>query len=73
MYKEQNGKCKLSGETLSLQSKSNYIISIDRLDSTKGYTIDNIQLVTKIVNLAKNDLTDKIFNRMICGLYETKI
>lgn len=72
MYKDQKGKCKLSGETLSLQAKSNYIISIDRIDSTKGYTIDNVQLVTKIVNQAKSDLDDKTFNRMICGLYETK-
>lgn len=72
MYKDQKGQCKLSGETLSLQGKSKYLVSIDRINSNKGYTIDNIQLVTKIVNQAKSNLDDNTFNRMIKGLYVTK-
>lgn len=32
------------------------IVSIDRIDSTKGYTKDNTQLVCDIVNRMKLDL-----------------
>lgn len=70
MYKEQKGKCKLSGETLSLQINSPYIISIDRIDSSKGYTIENIQLITKIANQAKSDLDSLTFRRLINNLYK---
>jgi len=72
MYKDQKGKCKLSGEILSLQKNSKHLVSLDRIDSTKGYTIDNVQLVTKITNIAKSDLDDETFDRMIYGLYNTK-
>jgi hypothetical protein len=31
-------------------------VSIDRIDSTKGYTIDNVQLVCVVLNIAKSNL-----------------
>ena len=31
--------------------------SIDRIDNTKGYTVDNIQLVCYSANLARNSFT----------------
>ena len=34
-----------------------YGLSLDRLDSELGYTIDNTILVTKYVNLSKNNLS----------------
>jgi hypothetical protein len=55
--KEQNYKCYVSKKTLSLTEKGWYTISIDRLDSTLGYTIDNTVLVTKFVNSSKNNLS----------------
>ena len=36
-------------------------LSIDRKDSSKGYTIDNIQLVGAIINIIKNDIDEKDF------------
>lgn len=33
--------------------------SIDRIDSSKGYTIDNIQVISLKANVAKNNLSDK--------------
>lgn len=71
MFNHQKGLCKLSGEKLSLQVSSPYKISIDRIDSNKGYTIDNVQLVSKIVNQAKNNLDSQTFNKMIYGIYHT--
>lgn len=70
MFEEQNGKCKLSNVKLSLNTNSNNIVSIDRIDSNKGYTIDNIQLVSKIVNQAKNNLSMEDFKSMVFSIYE---
>ena len=34
-------------------------ISLDRIDSDLGYTIDNVQLVCKWINLAKNTASNE--------------
>lgn len=39
------------------EGRVNTNLSIDRIDSTKGYTRDNVQLVTVAANQMKNDLT----------------
>ena len=38
--------------------------SIDRIDSSKHYTLDNIQLTTVIANKAKNEYTVEMFDAM---------
>ena len=37
------------------------ICLFDRKDSSKGYTIDNIQLIGAIINIMKNDIDEKDF------------
>lgn len=54
---EQQQICKLSGVGLPDINKA----SLDRIDSTKGYTIDNIQWTNKYVNYMKRDMTDEEF------------
>lgn len=57
---KQNFKCALSGiEMTHIIGESRTItnISVDRIDSTIGYTKDNIQLVCMVVNQMKSDLT----------------
>lgn len=66
LYYKQEGKCVLSGETLTkiaLENNgiNNFNISINRIDSSKGYTKDNIQLVGSIINIMKNDIIEKDF------------
>lgn len=39
------------------EGRVNTNLSIDRIDSAKGYTRDNVQLVTMAANQMKNDLT----------------
>jgi len=69
-YEKQNGKCALSGLKMTyevnddseqhINNKLN--ISVDRIDSNKNYSKDNIQLVCSIINRMKVDLTtDKFF------------
>ena len=40
---------------------NDYNLSIDRKDSSKGYNIDNIQLLGAIINIMKNDIDEKDF------------
>ena len=46
--------------------------SLDRIDSKKGYTIDNIQWVHKDVNKMKMDLQEEDFFRIVKEIYEYK-
>lgn len=61
LYKKQNGLCAISKELLTWNSgtgrhKNPYNISIDRIDSSKGYTKENVQIVCYMVNLMKNNM-----------------
>lgn len=67
LFNSQKGICALSGEPLTWYSgrgrhASPQNISIDRIDSSKGYLKDNVHLVCYIVNLMKNNLTIDRFN-----------
>jgi hypothetical protein len=51
---KQNMLCALSGARMTMDLYDPCKLSIDRVDSEKGYTTDNIQLVTAQVNIAKS-------------------
>lgn len=56
IYDAQGGKCALSGRTMTFERGKGHIstnISIDRIDSNRGYEKGNIQLVCYIVNILK--------------------
>lgn len=56
LYIKQNRKCALSGVDIYF-GESNacpYTASLDRIDSNKGYTLDNVQWVHTKVNIMKN-------------------
>lgn len=53
--------CQLSGEPLVFEPDYIYTFSIDRIDSSKGYTHDNVQWVGVSVNTAKSNLIDEDF------------
>lgn len=62
LFLKQNRKCALTGVELSFQSKSlvfDGTASLDRIDSSKHYTEDNVQWVHKTVNNIKQSLTEK--------------
>ena len=60
LFKKQSGKCALSGVDLkfckSIREVKDTTASLDRIDSSKGYTIDNVQWVHKTVNLMKQGI-----------------
>lgn len=55
---QQDGKCIYSGMPVSFDDGS---LSVDRRDSSIGYTIDNIQIVHRTVNYMKNELPEETF------------
>lgn len=69
-WKEQDGICDYTGIKLSLPKDNrdkDYTASIDRIDSNKGYSKDNIHWVTKEVNLMKMNIEENRFLE-ICEL-----
>lgn len=71
-YLKQNRKCQLTGRELvfgALQQKDLHLrpkqtASVDRIDSSIGYTKDNIQIVHSHVNLMKQNMSDSYFIKM---------
>lgn len=64
VFEDSKWICAETGKELSILVHDNYKASIDRIDSSKGYTVDNIQIVGSIVNIAKNDLASEVFREM---------
>ena len=66
-FKNQNGKCVFTGLSLTLpetateRRKCKHTASLDRIDSSKGYEVGNIQWVHKRINLMKLNSTDEEF------------
>lgn len=66
---QQNKKCKLSG--IEFDTSRSYKPSIDRIDSNKGYTKDNIQLICLIINKMKSNLNQKEFIEICMKIQNT--
>ena len=62
LYDEQGGLCAVTGLPMQFSAlesgKNSYAVSVDRIDSSKGYYKDNIRLVCSRVNLIKMELSD---------------
>lgn len=64
IYKKQKGNCFYSNLPFEEDNKHR-VISIDRIDSSKGYTKDNVVLCLNIINKMKNNLTTNEFKEYI--------
>lgn len=65
IWERQNGKCAITNVALILPSDSNYKLisnnykaSIDRIDSSKPYNIDNVQFVSITANFLKANMVE---------------
>lgn len=67
LWEKQNGICPLTGWQLEIPPTTNWgaipftprRASIDRIDSSIGYTLGNIRFVSVMANYCKNDFTDE--------------
>ena len=66
-WKKQRGKCWWLGIPISLEYlfvvNSPFAVSVDRVDSSGGYTPDNIVLTTRFSNLGRGSYDDPGFKR----------
>lgn len=66
---KQNGLCFYTKKPLSLEINNQDKVSIDRLDSSKGYLQDNIVLCRNVINYIKNDLSIDSFKELVKDIY----
>lgn len=65
LFLKQEKKCALSGVDLCISGSNRYnTASIDRIDSSKGYELSNIQWVHKHINFMKRTYSQEYFITM---------
>ena len=76
LYKFQNGLCALSDEKMTFEIGKGRItklpgnISLDRINSKRGYIKGNVRFVCTILNNLKWELDNEIFIKMIKKIYD---
>ena len=64
LYEAQQSRCALTGFVMTHSPNKEHAdtnISVDRIDSNKGYRKGNVRLVCKRANIMRMDMTDKNF------------
>lgn len=69
---KQNDRCAYTNRILAFEYNNINKISIDRIDSSRGYVKENIQLVCWCANQAKNNLDENEFLSMVDDIYKYK-
>jgi hypothetical protein len=75
LWKKQKGLCALTGWEMTTRQNTGHVLtnmSIDRIDSTVGYELSNVQLVCDSANKAKNSLTEKDFVALCKAVFLTR-
>jgi hypothetical protein len=72
LFLKQNRRCALSGIEIFFPEKwnSNYTVSLDRIDSGKGYVEGNVQWVHKDINMMKRIYSNRYFIDMCIKVAE---
>jgi hypothetical protein len=61
LYNEQEGRCFYTNRPMVLAKNDIYSLSIDRVNSSKGYHLDNIHLCCSIINYMKQEYPLDLF------------
>lgn len=61
LFKQQEGKCALSGVDLSLTKNDLNVLSIDKIEPSKGYVKGNVQWLSWATNRAKGEMPQQKF------------
>lgn len=73
LYLSQDKKCSLTDKNIGWAKEGQiHTASIDRIDSTEGYIIGNVQLVHKDINFMKQQYSQEYFIEM-CKLVANKV
>ena len=72
LFLQQDRKCALSGILLTFPKVSkdkSWTASLDRIDSSKGYVLGNVQWVHKDINIMKNKFDNQYFIEICKQIY----
>ena len=69
LWEKQGGLCAYTGRPMSFNVNDPSKMSLDRIDSTRGYTRENVVLCTTRVNLMKRDMSLGDFKLVVADLY----
>lgn len=61
LWENQNGQCAYTKLPLLATANQFNTVSLDRIDSSKGYVVGNIQLVCAAINKMKQEYTEDLF------------
>lgn len=67
LWTAQGGRCALTGWDMTMELGRGVVptnCSIDRIDPKNGYEVGNVQLVCRVANVAKSDMTQSDFLAM---------
>lgn len=73
LWLSQGGVCAMTGWTMTMvlgHGRCETNASIDRIDSSKGYVVGNVQLVCRCVNVAKSDMSVEFFKALCSAVAE---
>lgn len=71
LYVKQDRKCAISGVEIALVAdRTERTASLDRIDSSIGYSIGNVQWVHWMVNIMKSDFSQSDFLDMVGKIYK---
>lgn len=73
LWATQNGQCALTGWPMTMELANGVVptnCSLDRVDSTQGYIVGNVQLVCRAANVAKSNLTQGDFVQLCKAVLE---
>ena len=68
LWHKQNGKCYYSNISMDVNKRDPASASLDRLDSTLGYTTDNVVWACKALNFGKNNTQHNRFVEFLNGI-----
>ena len=75
-YNQQGGKCYWLGIDMSLEDlfipHSPFAVSVERLDSNRGYHKDNIALTTRFANKGRGKYDNESFKQRLDDLLENR-
>ena len=68
LWSEQRGLCAYTGWPMTTQTGSKFVVSLERIDSTRSYTRDNVVLICWAANAAKGKMTHAEFVQLCCAV-----
>lgn len=73
LWQTQQGRCALTGWPMTMELAAGVVptnCSLDRIDSSQGYVVGNVQLVCRAANTAKSNLTTAEFVQLCRAVVE---